>query len=172
MIKMTSFMKITTTGLAVILATMLCFVKLNYEKGQHVLAVEETTQRYNHKQRQLRSDVKHTQHVMTLISPSKAIQIEREEQQNRHDIENSKHTKLSTSSPKEMRTNANEQDNVPHVSKSSNPFKVSASPAFKIYVYDLPPAFNNDIVKCHEQTHRYDLSESGFGRVFSTSDGK
>ena len=164
-------MKITITGLAVILAAMLCFVKLDYEKGEHVLAVKETTQRNNHMQRQLRNDVKHTAHAMTLIPPSKGIQIEREEQQKRHDIENNQHTKLSTYSPKEMRTNANEQDNVPHVSDSSNSFKVSASPAFKVYIYDLPPAFNNDIAKCHEQTHCYDLSESGFGRVFSTADG-
>ena len=165
------FMKITITGLAVIAATMLCFVKLDYERGQHVSNVKEATEINNHMQRQLPSDFKHTQHVTLLISPSKGIQIEQEGQQKRHDIENRQDTKLLNSSPKEMSTNANEQDNVPHVSKSSNPFKVSASPAFKIYVYDLPPALNNDIVKCHGQTHCYDLSKFHFGKVFSTADG-
>ena len=70
-----------------------------------------------------------------------------------------------------MRTNANEQSNLSHVSESTNPFKVSASPAFKICVYDLPLTFNNDIVKYHDKTQCYDLSESGLGRVFSTADG-
>ena len=116
---MNLFMKITITGLVVIVVTILCFLQLDYERGQPDFKIANKIN--NHKQ---------IQH----ISPSKGIQTEREEQKKRHDIVNSPHTKLLISSPKEMRTNSNEQSNLSHVSESTNPFKVSASPAFKIYV--------------------------------------
>ena len=47
----------------------------------------------------------------------------------------------------------------------------SSASAFKIYIYDLPPAFNEDIVKCHTNYTCYDISESGYGKLFSVADG-
>ena len=46
----------------------------------------------------------------------------------------------------------------------------SSSPAYKIYIYDLPPQFNYDAVvwlkeKC------YDTSAFGYGKTFATADG-
>ena len=47
----------------------------------------------------------------------------------------------------------------------------SSSPAYKTYIYNLPPAFNQDILLCYEQNKCFDTSESGYGAIFNSAEG-
>ena len=44
-------------------------------------------------------------------------------------------------------------------------------PPYRIYIYDLPSTFNDDIVLCHTNNLCYDISGSGQGKVFSSDNG-
>ena len=44
---------------------------------------------------------------------------------------------------------------------------LNSSPPYNIYIYDLPPTFNEDIVRCHKNSFCYDISAAGYGKASS-----
>lgn len=42
---------------------------------------------------------------------------------------------------------------------------------FKVYIYDIPSAYNDDVISCHNKVTCFDISNAGYGRVLYETHG-
>ena len=47
----------------------------------------------------------------------------------------------------------------------------SSSTAYKIFIYNLPSEYNEDVIPCHQKATCFDSTESGYGKLIHMKDG-